>query len=79
MGREEMTRIRRELGLDLVEAGRKAGVTAPSRTSGRMMSDSDDCEVDESLGLHFIDFQEFDAWDGASQEHSSYQVPARAP
>lgn len=61
MRREEMTRIRRELGLDLVEAGRKAGL-AVSQLTGRAKPESDDRETEESPGLYFADFERFNAW-----------------
>lgn len=66
MRRDDMTRVRRELGLDLAEAARKAGVTAPLQPPRRPTSDADDCEVDEPPDLQFIDFGHADAWPDAS-------------
>ena len=66
MRRDEMIRVRRELGLDLAEAGRNAGVTAASQQSRRKTSTADDCEVDEPIDLHFVDFENFDIWRDAS-------------
>lgn len=66
MRRDEMTRIRRELGMDLAEAGRKAGVAGSSRPPRRLKPHADDCEVDEVIDLHFTDFEDVDIWPDAS-------------
>ena len=75
MQREEMTRIRRELGLDLAEAGRKAGLTASSQPSGRMNPGADGCEASESSGAVLQGFQEIQS----IGRTCSYQVSAIVP
>ena len=55
MNREETTRMRRELGLDLIEASRKAGVTLSSRPPTRVESETCKHEADQSLSLQLMD------------------------
>ena len=53
-------RIRRELGFDLADAGRSAGVT--KSTAHEPQKKSDSCEVDEPELLYFCSFETFEAW-----------------
>lgn len=56
----ERDRIRRILGIELAEAGRKAGVTGP--TERRSPPDTSNSEPESSDLLYFASFDEYLTW-----------------